>query len=376
VSFATFILENIEPILKEWEAFAQTLLPTSKGLSSAGLRDHAEQILVAIAKDIATEQSAADQQNKSFGWQPRPANDSDTAAEVHADARYQSGFTLNEVVTEYRALRASVIRLWTQQLGEANRVNLDELTRFNEALDQGQSEAIVRYSARAERTRDLILGALGHDLRNPLSAVSYSAQYLMRAEKLDHGLIRTVTRIVTSTARMQAMIRDLLDFARTRLGEQLPIARAPMDIGEACRAAIDEIGAFHPDRTLTFDATGDLSGRWDSGRIGQMLSNLVSNAVQHGAPDGPVSVSGVGSDQAVRVSIHNEGRPIPEHLWRQIFEPLAHDASEPRNRRSDNRNLGLGLYIASEIATAHGGKLELMSSIEAGTTFAAVLPRG
>jgi signal transduction histidine kinase len=148
-----------------------------------------------------------------------------------------------------------------------------------------------------------------------------------------------------------------------------------MDIGDACRAAIDEIGASHPDRTLTFHSTGDLSGRWDSERIGRMLSNLVSNAVQHGAPDGPVSVRGFGSNGAVRVSIHNEGRPIPEHLWRQIFEPLAHGGTEPRHTRTNNRNLGLGLYIAYEIATAHGGTLELTSSTQEGTTFEAVLPR-
>lgn len=375
MTLSTFILENLEPILSEWESFARTILPASKGMSTEALRDDAEQMLITIARDMATAQSADAQQDKSRGRQPRASNDADTASEVHAGDRLHSGFNLNEVVAEYRALRASVIRLWTRGMGEADRCNLDELTRFNEALDQAQSEAVTRYTSRVERTRDLLLGALGHDLRNPLSAVAYSARYLQQADKLDGGLTKAVTRIVTAAARMQAMIRDLLDFASTRLGDQLPMARVPMNMGDACRAAIDEIGAFHPDRTLVLDSTGDLAGSWDAQRIGQMLSNLISNAVKHGATDGPIRVSAFASDGDVGVSVHNEGPPIPQHMWRRIFEPLAHGSAEARDAPRTERSLGLGLYIACEIATAHGGTLELTSSAEDGTTFIAVLPR-
>jgi signal transduction histidine kinase len=375
MDLSTFILENLEPILTEWDSFARTIMPASKWMSSEALRDHAEQMLVVIAKDMATEQSATEQQRKSQGLQSRAPDDADTAAEVHAGDRHLSGFKLEEVVAEYRALRASVIRLWTREMGDANRVNFDELTRFNEALDQAQIEAIVRYTSHVERTRDLVLGALGHDLRNPLSAVAYSAEYLLRADKLDGGLTKPVTRIATSTARMQVMIRDLLDFAQTRLGGQLPIVRTPMNMGDACQAAIDEIGAFNPHRTLALVSRGELAGSWDAERIGQMLSNLISNAVQHGAPEGAVSVSAFASDGDVTVSVHNEGPPIPRHMWRCIFEPLARgSAQEPDAPRRD-RSLGLGLYVARQIATAHGGTLELASSAEEGTTFIAVLPR-
>jgi signal transduction histidine kinase len=375
MTLSTFILENLEPILTEWESFARTILPASDGMSSEELRDDAEQMLITIARDMATAQSAAAQLDKSRGRQPRGADDGDTASEVHAGDRLHSGFNLNELVGEYRALRATVIRLWTSEMGDANRANLDELTRFNEALDQAECEAVARYTSRVERARDLLLGALGHDLRNPLSAVAYSARYLLQADKLDGGLTKAVTRIVTAAARMQAMIRDLLDFAQTRLGAQLPMARASMNMGGACRAAIEEIGAFHPERTLVLDSTGDLGGSWDAERIGQMLSNLIINAVKHGAPDGPIRVSAFALDADVGVSVHNEGPPIPKHMWRRIFEPLAHGTVEERNGPRAERSLGLGLYIACEIAKSHGGSLKLTSSAEDGTTFTAVLPR-
>lgn len=375
VDLSTFILENLEPILKEWDSFARSVAPSAKGMSPEALRDHAEQMLVVIAKDMATPQSATEQEDKSQGLPSLDPDEEDTAAEVHAVERHHSGFNLEEVVAEYRALRASVIRLWTRSMGKADRVNLDELTRFNEALDQAQIEAIVRYTMLVEHTRDLVLGALGHDLRNPLSAVAYSAQFLMRSDKLDGGLAKAVARIATSTARMQTMIRDLLDFARTRMGGQLPIVRTPMNMYDACQAAIDEIGAFHPYRTLLLDSKGDLSGSWDAERLGQMLSNLISNAVQHGTPDGPIRVSAVASDGNVEVSVHNEGPPVPRHIWRRIFEPLVQGVHDERSAPRADGSLGLGLYIARQIATAHGGTLKLTSSAEHGTTFIAVLPR-
>lgn len=375
MTMSDFILTNLEQILIEWENFAATIRPAAEGMNREELRDEARGILTAIAHDMSTAQSAAEQKTKSEGRAPRPQHAPDSAAKVHGGDRLSHGFDLNEMVSEFRALRASVIRLWTQEIGQADRVALDELTRFNEAIDQALGESVAWYNARRDRSKDLLLAVLGHDLRNPLGAMLQSAQFLLKADALDSRYTKAASRILNSGTRMKEMISDLLDFARTRLGDRLPVVPSPMDMGEACRQTLAEISAFYPDSTLRFEATGELSGRWDSARIGQMLSNLVGNAVQHGAIGTPINVTATGSTDEVLVSVHNQGTPVPEKDMPRIFEPLARGSDSTSYSQVVAPSLGLGLYIAREIARAHGGTLELVSSDEEGTTFAARLPR-
>jgi signal transduction histidine kinase len=376
MSMSNFILTNLEAILMEWEKFAETLLPITRGMEREALRDGARGILTAIAQDMSTPQSAEEQQAKSRGRRPSPGADhSDSSAQSHAAHRLSQGFDLNEMVSEYRALRASVIRLWTRHQGQADQAALDELTRFNEAIDQSLTEAIARYFARLNRSKDLLLAVLGHDLRNPLGAILQSAQFLLKSDALDSQYTKAASRIVNSGTRMKQMISDLLDFARTRLGDRLPIDPSPMAMGDACSQAISEIGASYPDCTLRFESTGELSGTWDSARIGQMLSNLLGNAVQHGSTEAPVSLAASGKADEVVVTVHNHGTPIPENEVHRIFEPLARADESSSSRPGSAQSLGLGLYIAREIAKAHGGTLELVSSDESGTTFEAHLPR-
>jgi signal transduction histidine kinase len=372
---ATFILDRMEPILTEWERFARTILPATKGMSVERLRDHAREMLIAIASDMQTAQSVVDQQTKSEGRRHRREPSEDSAAEAHAGERVDAGFTLNDLVSEYRALRASVIRLWTAEMGQADRHNLDELTRFNEAIDEALCESVARYTLRVDRARDLLLGALGHDLRNPLGAVLQSAQVLLRTDTLGARQTQAAVRIVNSGTRMKGIISDLLDFASTRLGARLPLTVTRMDMRDACRASAEEMCAFHPDRMVGVECEGDLSGHWDGDRIAQMLSNLLGNAVKHGSPDGPICVNAAGSAKDVRIEIHNEGPPIPVEKRRSIFEPLTRGATQVSNPHDSNRGIGLGLYIACEIAKAHGGALELARSDEEGTVFLVTLPK-
>jgi signal transduction histidine kinase len=171
------------------------------------------------------------------------------------------------------------------------------------------------------------------------------------------------------------MISDLLDFARTRLGDKLPLAPAPMNLCDSCKAAVDEIAILHDGRAFSFDSPCEYTGEWDRARVEQMLSNLIGNAAQHGKPGTPVRVTAGEKDGFVSVSVHNEGNPIPRSQFRRIFEPLAHGPETEMKISSGGRSLGLGLYIAREIAKAHGGRLELTSSNESGTVFTALLPR-
>jgi len=372
MTLSEFILGNLEPILVEWEAYARSI-PAAAGMETVALRDHAEAMLRAIAADIALPQTSEQQDAKSKGRGPRGLED--TASEVHAVARHADGFSLSELVSEYRALRASVIRLWTREMDFADRGTLDELTRFNEAIDQALTESIDRYSKRLDRSRELLLGVLGHDLRSPLGAVLNSATYLMHAENLTGPQLKAASSIVRGGERIQGMISDLLDVTSTRLGRSLPITLKPINLRSMCRQVVEETRAYHPERVLLFSTSGRLDGSWDEARIGQLLGNLVENAILHGASDTPVTIFANGNTDAVQLSVHNQGTPIPEGARSRIFEPLVQQVGDRSAADGRGAGLGLGLYIARAIVDAHGGSIDLQSSEETGTMFTAHLPR-
>jgi signal transduction histidine kinase len=369
-----FLLENIDAILAEWEEFARTI-PTKSERSSVQLLDHARDMIVVIAHDMETEQSSTEQRDKSRGLRERTALMEDSPAQSHGGARLEQGFTINEILAEYRAIRASVVRLWMLKTA-GNGSNLLELIRFNEAVDESMTESVARYTSRIEHERTLLIGALGHDLRNPLGAAMQSAQILMVGNVPESTRARAVTRILSSNKRMAEMISDLLEFASTQLGERLPISCAPMSMREACQLAIDEMAVLHPQRTFNLEAQGVLLGNWDGARIGQMLSNLIGNAAEHSFPKTPIRVSCYESDGEVRVDVQNQGPQIPESQRHRIFEPLARGSNVTGGSlHRGGRHLGLGLYIACEIAKAHGGTIKLASSEQSGTTFTVYLPR-
>ena len=148
-----FIRQHTEAILAEWETFASTLVPAAQGMSTSMLRDHAEQILQAIAFDLETDQTPEQQYQKSKGLAPALVEES--PASSHGTDRQASGFTLLQLTAEYRALRASVLRLWLPTVGQFTDAVLVDTVRLNEAIDQALAESVVTYSAQAARARDL-----------------------------------------------------------------------------------------------------------------------------------------------------------------------------------------------------------------------------
>ena len=290
-----------------------------------------------------------------------------TIRDNHAVLRIESGFTLTQVVAEYRALRASVFRLWAKTHPDPEGV-----LRFNEAIDQALAEAVDRYTEKTDQYRDLLIGIVSHDLRNPLSGILLGSAVLSRSEELDDRSARIASRIQSSAKRMVRIVGDLLDLTRTRLGSQIPIVRGPTDAGPICELVIAELEGSHPHAVIRYTSKGDLRGEWDHDRIAQVLSNLVGNALQHGAADKPISVSAKGEDAQVALTINNAGPPIPESVQSDIFEPMVRHLKDPSNASS---GLGLGLYIAKELVTAHGGTIDLASTDDGGTTFTVRLPR-
>ena len=251
------------------------------------------------------------------------------------------------------------------------------MTRFNEAIDQALAESIANYSDEVARSRDTFLAILGHDLRSPLSAIANSGLYLSSPGVLPVGgslnAARTVNR---SAARMSGMIKDLLEYTRARLGRAIPISPEPASMEEICRIAFHEIRAVHPERGFKLETSGDLTGRFDAERFQQVLLNLLENAVRHGDRTQPITLTAHGDPLQVTVRVQNHGQPIPEDQLQVIFNPLVQipsplvdEASEP------STSLGLGLYIAKEIVTMHGGTLQAESSSSNGTIFSARLPR-
>jgi PAS domain S-box-containing protein len=248
-----------------------------------------------------------------------------------------------------------------RQAGRVNVVGL--LSRDITARKRGELE-------RAENLRfaEQFMGVLAHDLRNPLAAIRMAADKVRRRTQESSDL-KALDRILSSSARMERMIGQLLELTRSRLGGGIAISRTRGDLSQAVLAIVDELRLAYPDRQIDCDISPAVTGEWDFDRLARVVSNLVGNALVHGDPHAPVSVHVRVSGSCVRLDVHNVGPPIPETDVNAIFDPY--------HRRQSDRNqegLGLGLFITKQIILAHGGTISVTSTPEDGTTFSVSLP--
>lgn len=374
---ADFIVANMERILAEWEAFARSLAPGAR-MTPLALRDDAEAILRTTASDMRVFQSLAHQASKSKGHGGAGGDESDRldhASALHGVARVGSGFDIMEVVSEYRALRASVLRLWRESLPAPNLSDIDDITRFNESMDQSIARAVASYTRRVDQSRRMFLAILSHDLRSPLSCIRMAAHVVARGASADAQSAEALSMIETNTQAIARLISDLIDFASTGLGSAIPLEHGPVDLGRLCREVFEGFRSAHPERRMHFHSDGDLAGDWDASRLRQVVSNLMGNALQHGSSRGPVELSAVSEGPTVTLSVHNEGAPIPPQMLATIFDPLVRQATPATAARRVAGSIGLGLYIVREIVTAHDGTVDVTSTAQDGTTFTVRLPR-
>ena len=371
---ADFILANIEPILVEWERFARGTKPGAT-MDALALRDHAREILLATVQDMRSAQSRSEQAAKSKGQQTVDTCDHslDVASDQHAVGRLDSGFDLLEVVSEYRALRASVLQLWHENAPDTHYVY--DVTRFNESIDQSLTKAVSGYTKRADESRDLFLAILSHDLRSPLHSIVMASEVLPHLIESNSEAADIVSQIATDAAVMERMVRDLLDYTRTRLGSGVPVIASTMDLGVLGQALLDQFQLANPNRDIRLESAGDLCGQWDADRLRQAISNLLGNAVQHSHENAPIIFSLNGESPDVVMEVRNHGNPIPADRQKSIFDPLVRGASSKHADQKYSSSMGLGLYIAREIANAHGGSIDVTSSAQAGTAFTIRLPR-
>jgi signal transduction histidine kinase len=370
-----FILTNMEAILQEWEDFAKTMQSTVHAMTVRELRDYAEAMLRVIASDLETAQARQESIDKSQGH--APLVDDDTAAETHAAERLSSGYSIEQLLAEFRALRASVLRLWKVRIKTFAASEIDDMVRFNEAIDQALTVSVTRYSAMYRESQNLFMAILGHDVRSPLGTIDMAAQVLLQDETLTTNSVTVASQIVNTTKRVAEIVSDLLDFSTSQLGDGIPVSPSAMNFATVCEGVVEEARTFHPDRTIGLEMTGDLRVVWDSARISQALSNLIGNAIEHGSKTDPISVKIKEEKEEIVWTIHNEGDVVTAANLRTIFQPAKRFALRPASERmlSESQNLGLGLYITREIISAHSGKIEISSTKDEGTTFTIRLPR-
>ncbi len=371
-----FLHSHMEEILTEWVAFLHTLQAAGTISSELVLRDHARNILLAIARDVDTSQNAEQQYQKSRG-QGLHAIGPQSAASIHGALRQASSFSLLQLSAEFRALRATVLRLWLPKVEHMTNDTASEMVRFNEAIDQALAEAITTYSAQAAHMRELFLAVLGHDLRSPLFTMALAGETLRKPALTPTDIHAVGERIRRSARLMKSMVNDLLGYTSNQMGSRMPMALRTTNVQQVSEAAIEDASATYPATQFLLSTHGNMEGAFDAVRLHQLFVNLLVNAAQYGTHGKPVLLDTNGSDADwITANVTNYGLPIPPASLSAIFKPLVQlpldgEQEDARPRTS----LGLGLFIAREIAEAHQGALAVQSDATSGTVFSVRLPR-
>ena len=250
------------------------------------------------------------------------------------------------------------------------KVTRDLTERERERTARAQAEAAAQEMQRQQHEREMFVAVLGHDLRNPVSAIDMAANHLIRMDSLPDVVLRTASRIAASCARMKRLIDYLLDFARVRYGGGIVLDKQRTNLHDICRDVLNDIELQGKGDRIVFDAEGVGHGIWDRDRLVQVVQNLVENALRYAAANTQVHLKVSPERPGVtRICVHNDGPPIPADILPYIFDPFRRAAA-----KDAPAGLGLGLYIAQQIVIAHGGEMRVDSDAQSGTTFHVLLP--
>lgn len=288
-------------------------------------------------------------------------------AEVKLEIRHADGTTIPMIWNAMREPTADghIIELAAYVARDRDAYER-ELVQARKRVEELHAEANVR-AAFAEQ----MMGIVSHDLRNPLSSIAM-ATMLLAQDELGPKATRLLQNITRSTDRAQSLISDLLDFTQARIGRGLTVVKSEIDVAATIAEAVEELGIIYRGRELLHTREGEtILSMGDASRLTQLVGNLVSNAMVHGKPNAPVSVTTRVAPDAFHVSVHNEGEPIPDSVRDALFAPMTRGATASKSGRS----VGLGLFIVSEIAKAHGGSVRVDSTLESGTRFSATFPQ-
>jgi signal transduction histidine kinase len=360
---AEFLRLHRDAILEAWTD-AVAALPSSTRQNRTTIRDHLPAVVDELARDV-----------DDAGAGEKPA---DPAASKHAKERFEVGYDVRDIVAEYAILRRTILeryRTADDGLRADLRARVLPILRLDMMIDAAVGDAVDQFVAERDRENYVLNGILSHDLRSPLQSILISAEMMAQDQAAtDPAAVRRAARRIHGSAeRMNRMIIDLLDFTRAQLGGGLAIVPTPMDLRTVIADVVADVALTHAGREIDNRVparTDDLQGVWGPVRIAQALTNLLTNAVRHGQD--PIVVDAAREGDGVWIDVQNRGEIAPDILPR-LFEPFI-GLSERGETSRRHGGLGLGLYIVSEIARAHGGRVEVHS--ERGTTrFRLWLPR-
>ena len=272
---------------------------------------------------------------------------------------------------ERRAADGSVIstRLTLLKAADRRRYEQELLSARNQSRSsEAAARAILKDERETSQLREQFIAVLGHDLRNPLASISAGARILLRRTR-DETEIRVLQTMQTTVMRMAGLIDNVLDFARGRLGGGITLTRdANHPLEPVLRQVVDELRTTMPERVIESDFRIADPVNCDRSRMGQMVSNLIGNALTHGSPDYPVRIAASTNHGMFELWVANAGEPIPDAAMTNLFQPFFRGQV-----RASLQGLGLGLHIASEIAKAHEGTLTVRSTADE-TRFTFLMP--
>nr|WP_176936468.1 ATP-binding protein [Massilia sp. PDC64] len=377
---ADFIRSHTEAILQEWEGFARTVQPAAAVMTTKALRDHASAMLKSIAQDLGTAQSRQEEIVKSHGEEPRSTETE--AGEQHGLARLESNFTIEQLASEYRALRSSVLRLWSDANSTPSATDIGDIIRFNEAIDQLLAASVfsfakaTRDAVEAEKMRkDQFLAMLAHELRNPLSPISAAATLLKMAKSNDAVVNNASNIIARQVAHMAALVEDLLDVSRVTRGA-IELKLEPLDLRQVIADAVEQVtpqveARHHALVLAEFSEAIPLLG--DKKRLVQVIANLLTNSAKYTPENGHIELSLVLHGDQVAIVVEDDGVGMASD-----FVPHAFDLFAQAECTSDRTSggLGLGLALVKSLVELHGGKVMCSSpGLGKGSTFTVWLPR-
>ncbi|MEO5970747.1 MAG: HAMP domain-containing sensor histidine kinase [Bdellovibrionia bacterium] len=347
-------------IMTTWEERAREEIASAYGASSLSLRNALPGHLVQLAAvlDSANEKSAAEIAKTTLLKE-------DIGRAHGKDRANFSLYSIQEVILEYRILRQVVI----QALEEDVPLSLIEREIITDLTEQAVNDAAVEFSATLSDMRNQYTAILTHDLRGPITVAKANAELIKRGSDKP-GLVKNATFIIESLKRMDSMIQNLLDAGRIRAGEPLLVNLGECDPACVIREVLDEMISVHGDR-FVFSSGADILTWWDSDLFRRALENLLTNGVKYGAAQGRIVVSLEQNDSSVKITVHNEGNPIPENEKSTLFQNYRRSKSAERS----SEGWGLGLTLVSGVVQAHHGTVEVESSEGKGTSFIMRLPK-
>jgi signal transduction histidine kinase len=377
VRLSDFIVSENELILQEWENFAQTLEPAAKDMTSKELRNHAAVLLRIIAKDISTAQTAKEQLDKSHGEEPGEHEDAG-----HGLARLESKFTIEQLVSEYRALRSSVLRLWAKSAALKSPTDVDDIIRFNEAIDQLLAASVFSFAKAKQEQDDAasvgrsnFLAMLGHELRNPLAPISTAASVLKKTAEANPIIDKVSNILARQVAHMASLIDDLLDVSRVTRG-LIEIKLEVVDIREVIDFAVEQALPKINNRCHNLDVSTPSKPaivQADKIRATQIFTNLLTNAAKYTPDGGHIHLKVILGRDEVVISVEDNGVGMTPEFIPEAFNLFSQAERTPDRSQG---GLGLGLALVKTLVELHGGQVACSSEgLGKGSQFTVRLPR-